>query len=139
MKILILILLSLPVFAQFYDPSQNEWSEVVTRSREFHSLSAFAVAVLLVQGIFLLIRTSLGELIGVHRLLILSILSVVVTIGTKLVQGEPVLLALFDAPTLISYQVLSHQLMKQWRKREEDRGLLASHSDSDCSSDRTDS
>lgn len=120
MKLLIFIgLLAVPALAQVFDsPSITEITSFFEMLKAGKSLSFFAVGVLAAQGLFLLFRSRYGaSMLGVHQLLVLAILNVLVTVGMKALTGTPILDALFvDASSLMAYQVLAHQIWKQWGK-----------------------
>jgi len=116
----IIFIHSVTVFAQFYEPSQDEWAIISEQVKGISGLTWFGLAILSVQGLFFICRTAIGDLLGIHRLLILSVLSVIVTIGTKIVRGEAISSALIDSSTLMAYQVLAHQLVIQFGKRKRD-------------------
>jgi hypothetical protein len=132
MKYFILIVLSLVSFSafaqQFTDPSASDWMALSTQIHGLLGLGLFGIAFLIVQVLFLLFRTSVGQVLGVYQLLVLSALSVLVTIGAKIVTGQPLISVLTDGPTLIAYQVLINQVMKQWKKMGTDAASLKSSS-----------
>ncbi len=102
-------------------PSESEWSDFFNLLRGLKGASWFAVAVVVVQGVFYLLRSSVGELLGIYRLLVLAVLSVLVTIGTNIMAGKTVIHSiLLDSSTLLAYQVLFYQIKKQWEKRDQD-------------------
>jgi uncharacterized membrane protein len=115
-----LTLFSCLSFAQFIEPDVNDFESLLNFLHGKGGIGFFGAAFVAVQILFLILRGPLGSLIGLHRLLILSVLSVMVTIGEKLMTGTPLIQAVFDAPTLMAFQVMAHQFMKQWGKRHED-------------------
>lgn len=103
------------------EPTKSEWQLFTEGIRGFKGASFFVLALLLVQFLFLLFRTAIGEILGIHRLLVLAILSVGVTIGANLLAGKTVIESIIlDSGTLMAYQVLFHQIKRQWEKRDED-------------------
>lgn len=108
----------------FYPPDINDYEQLISSIKGIHGLTLFGGAFITVQILFFALRGPLGSLLGIHRLLVLSILSVLVTIGTKLISGDSLLTVLTDAPTLLSFQVCLHQFIRQWSKRESDRSEL---------------
>lgn len=110
----------------FAEPMSSEWQKFVDQVHGAQGMSYFVGALLLVQFIFLLLRTVIGEMLGIHRLLVLAILSLGATISANILSGKSVIdSVLMDAGTLWSYQVLFHQLKRQWEKRDEDRTKLS--------------
>lgn len=115
-------------------PSQDEYSNFVSGIRGAKGLSWFVLALVGCQGLFLIFRTMLGEILGVYRLLVLAILSLGATIGVNLLSGKTIIdSVVLDAGTLMAYQVLLHQAKRQWDKRDEDRIHISTiHSSKPC-------
>ena len=131
-------LIPVTALAQFYTPTPTDWDLLIQNARGAAGAGLFVMALVICQGLFLLFRTALGDLLGFHKLLILAGLSVVVTVGTKLLHGEPWQTVFTDAPTLMAFQVLIDQWMKhqnRWRTaRNEVPGTLPT-ADVDSDSD----
>jgi len=121
--VILLGLVSMIAFASGIDtpPSESEWAYLIESIRGLKGASWFMIAVVAVQGVFYLFRSSLGQMLGIYRLLVLAVLSVLVTIGTNIISGKSVIHSvLLDSSTLLAYQVLFYQIKKQWEKREVD-------------------
>ena len=102
-------------------PVEREIHEIMESVRGFEGLQGFAFALIFVQGLFLIFRAHLGVFLGFYRLLFVAVLSVVATILVNIVSGKSIVQSVFlDASTLLAYQVLLHQIKKQWEKRGED-------------------
>lgn len=109
-------------------PSQSEWDVFIQGLRGLKGMSWFVAALLGVQGLFLLFRTVVGEVLGVYRLLVLAILSVGATISVNILSGKGVIESIIlDSSTLIAYQVLFHQIKRQWEKRSDDKARIDAH------------
>lgn len=111
-------------FAQelFAEPMQSDWDQLVNNVKNTGSATWYATAFLLVQSLFLIFRTALGEILGIYKLLVLASLSLLVTIGTNIFSGKSVFESLLlDSGTLMAYQVLVHEAKVQWKKRNANR------------------
>jgi len=64
--------------------------------------------------------SSFGEILGIHKLLIISILGVFTSVGVAYLQGGSLLKALFDAKSVIAFQLAIHQVMIQIQKIKSD-------------------
>lgn len=107
------------------NPVQSDWQQVIDLTHRNDSKSLAVIALIICQVLFILSRTMLGEILGVYRLLVLAILSLLVTIGANLMSGKTwVESLLFDAGTLFAYQVAFHQIKRQWEKRRDDQETL---------------
>jgi len=104
----------------YAEPTMDEWQSLTDNFKNSENLDLFGYAFLACQALFLFSRSLVGEHLGLRNLIFLALLSLVVTIGTKYLAGISILTALTDAPTLMAYQVLLHQIVKQWKKKELD-------------------
>lgn len=103
-------------------PALSEYERFLIGVRGISGASWFVLALVVAQGLFLLLRTVCGEILGIYRLLVLAILSVLATIGANILGGKTIIQSvLLDASTLMAYQVMFHQIKRQWEKRNEDR------------------
>lgn len=119
MKYLIFLglsLISVSALGQFDEPLLSDWQILSQQIHGLHGLGLFGIAFLIVQGLFLIFRTAIGKVLGAYKLIVLAVLSVVVTIGVKLLSGELLLTVLTDGPTLLAFQVLMNQIYQQWEK-----------------------
>ena len=74
---------------------------------------------LLVQSLFLMFKTHFTEALGIYRLVALGALSLIATIVLNVMLGKTLEKSLLsDSGTLLAYQVLLHQMKKQWNKQE---------------------
>ena len=115
------------VLAQNFDaPTQSDWELLVSNIKDAGSPTWFMLMFVVVQSLFLIARTMLGEILGIYKLLVLAILSSLVTIGTNITAGKSLFESiLLDSGTLMAYQVLIHELSVQWKRRNEDRARIA--------------
>lgn len=82
-------------------------------------IGAFLLASALVQSLFVVFKAQFIKLLGIHRLIVLAALSVIATISVNVVSGKSVVVSvLSDSGTLLAYQVLIHQIKKQWDKHD---------------------
>lgn len=105
-------------------------SQSVQQMSEFEFKS---MAYIMAQILFIGARTRLGDMLGMHKLLILCALNVVVLMLGNFARGADFAQIIFDAPTLIGIQVLVDQLYKQYRKMGEDREKISHSGDSNDS------
>lgn len=102
----------------FSEPMRSDWDHLISSIKSTGSATWYATAFLLVQSLFLIFRTALGEILGIYKLLVLASLSLLVTIGTNILSGKSVFESLLlDSGTLMAYQVLVHEAKVQWKKR----------------------
>ncbi len=107
-------------------PAASEYQAFLNGVRGAKGASWFVLALVGAQALFLLLRSVCGEILGIYRLLVLAILSVLATIASNILGGKSVVQSvLLDAGTLMAYQVLFHQVKRQWEKRNEDRVRIA--------------
>ena len=79
----------------------------------------FGIVVLVTQGLFLLVRSKVGDFLGKWKLLTILLLGTASGLmGLVAFKGLPWIEALTHSTTLIAYQVLAHQLFKQFSKKE---------------------
>jgi len=135
----LLLILSLflfsTVFAQnsvdiFQQADLSELSLAAEKIQLIKSVSLFGFCFVSVQLAFIFLRTKIGDVLGIYKILVLSLLSIAVTILGKILAGQNLLTAFTDAPTLAAYQVFLNQVVKQWSKIEDDKKKLRKPEDS---------
>lgn len=114
--VMALILIALPAFAQFAEPLSTEWSRYTDKVRSMDGATTLFIAILIVQGLYLILRTALGDMLGHHKFVVIALLSVLSIMGEKYTRGEPLINVFTDASTIMAYQVLAHQSMKHYRE-----------------------
>lgn len=107
-------------YAQFDEPRLSDWEALLKQVHGLKGFSFFFIGVISVQAIYLLLRTAVGDFLGVNKLYVLSFLSIAVTIISKVTSGAPLVEAIFDGPTLIAYQVFAHQYIKHRKEKSND-------------------
>ena len=86
-----------------------------------NGLGTFLLGSALVQCLFVVFKAQFTRILGIYRLFVLAFLSVVATISLNIVHGKTLRESIFsDASTLLAYQVLIHQVKKQWEKQEDE-------------------
>lgn len=105
----------------FAEPMREDWDSLLNHVSESGSASWYATMFVMVQAFFLIFRTTLGDLLGIYKLLVLASLSLTVTILSNVMAGKSIFESLFlDSGTLMAYQVLAYQVKKQWEKRRDE-------------------
>jgi hypothetical protein len=95
-------------------PTQDEWTALLTSIGGLKGASSMAIAAVVIQGLMLLFRTKLGEMAGKFRLLIVSVLTLVGGIIALKISGVEGPALFMHSTTLLSFQVLLNQVMKQF-------------------------
>lgn len=111
------LLFTIAAFAQtgvIVPPTNDEMGALLAALGGLKGASAVAIAVVVVQGLMLLLRTSLGEMAGKWRLLIVYLLSIVSVVLALKVSGVDLGAALVHANTLAALQVFLNQVFKQF-------------------------
>ena len=99
------------------EPVQDEWDQWLTMLRD-KPATFFTITFVAVQFMFMIFRTVAGEMLGIHKIMVLAILNVFATILANVSTGKSWLHSIFgDAGSLMAYQVLFSQCQVQWRKR----------------------
>lgn len=95
-------------------PTADEFGALLASLGGLKGASFVAIAVVVVQGIMLLLRSKLGEMAGKYRLLIVYLLSVVGGVLALRIAGVDLGAALLHTQTLAALQVLVNQVIKQF-------------------------
>lgn len=111
------LLLVFPAFFLFADvteplPSEVFWSELVALLGGLGGLSGLAIVAAVVQLAMTFFRTSLADFSGEWKLAIVTGLSLVGAVLSNLVNGIPILEALFSGTVLAALQVFVHQIQR---------------------------
>lgn len=94
------------------EPTQAEWGQWLTSAMQ--GPKGLALALVLVQGIMLMLRGQLGEKAGKWRYLAVALVSLVVAILGVLVSGQPWSALVNDAATIAAFSVFLHQALLQF-------------------------
>lgn len=105
--------------ADVVPPSTDELAALIASLGGLKGASALAIAAVVVQGIMLVIRTKLGEMAGKWRLTIMYALTVAAAVIAQRIAGLDLGAALMHSNTLAALQVLAHQVLVQFFKKEE--------------------
>lgn len=112
-----LFLLSLKALAAdgvIVPPTGDEFAALLASLGGLKGASFLVVAAAVVQGLMLALRTSLGEVAGKFRLLLVYLFSVVAGVLALRAAGVDLGAALVHTQTLAALQVLVNQVFKQF-------------------------
>lgn len=94
-------------------PTISEWAKLIEALGGLKGASTWAVVAVAVQAVMLALRTQLGELAGVWRLVIMSGLTAGGVLVAALAAGTDLGAALVSSVFLAALQNFLHQLYKQ--------------------------
>ena len=100
-------------------PSVDELAALVASLGGIKGASFVAVAVVVVQGLMLLLRSKLGEVAGKYRLLAVYLLTVAGSVFALRVAGVDLGAALLHSQTLAALQVFVNQIFRQFFQKAE--------------------
>ncbi len=100
-------------------PSSEELLVFIQALGGWKGLGALGIAMIVVQGLLLLARTSLINIEGKWRLFAVLLLSTISGVIALLSAGVPLTEALLHSQTLAAFQVLLHQIYKQFIEKKE--------------------
>lgn len=116
---------SMDMAIQFAEPAIADWDAFLLMAKGASGLTWGIAALLLVQLLFLLCRTVLGDMLGIHKILILALLCPLANISVGILAGKSVFESIFsNSAVLWSFQIAGAQIVKQWQKRKEDARKL---------------
>lgn len=122
MKMLLIIALAIISFAAIAQdvpaPTIGEVQDLLKSIGGLKGASALAIAVVVVQALLLLVRSSFVKLKGSIKLLIVTGLTLVSGVLALVVSGLPVSAALLHASTIAAFQVFAHQVLKQFLEKK---------------------
>lgn len=103
----------------FSTPTATDFGQFIVSLGTMGSMGVMGISMLVVQGLFLIIRTRFGNLLGIHKMAVLAALSFLVTAGTKLLGGGSLWSLFTDWNTLMAYQVCYHQWIKHIQEQKD--------------------
>lgn len=99
-------------------PTAEEIKAFLDSLNAVGGLKGSALIMAVVQGLMLMARSSIGNLAGKYKLLILTGLTLAASILAGLSQGQSFIAALLSGGALATLQVFIHQIMVQMGKAE---------------------
>lgn len=104
---------------EIVEPSAQEIMNFLAALGGVKGASSLAIAALVVQGLMLLFRSSVGNFIGKYKLLTVLGLSLVSGVIALKLNGVDIGAAIVHSSTMASFQVFLNQLYKQFFEKKD--------------------
>jgi len=107
-------------------PTSEEISAFLTMLGGLKGAGTLAIIMVIVQGLAILFRSSLGTIAGIYRLLVVNGLTLLLGIIALKMQGMEWAAVLLNSQTVVAIQVFLHQVFTQYKKLPLDTAVVKS-------------
>lgn len=97
-------------------PTAAEWGAFIEAIGGYQTLGTLGLVALVVQGLMLVARSTLGEMAGPFKFLVVSLLTLIGGVLALNLSGMDWVSALTHSTTIAAAQVFIHQAVKQFRE-----------------------